>query len=70
MKKGVKALTSNSSNVSIWVWRTGMPFNSFSVVMVLITPSALWDTTPERGLTVRTLLTRGYDRTSQIMTNH
>lgn len=34
-------LTSNSSSVSIWVCRTGMPFNSFSVVMVLITPSLL-----------------------------
>lgn len=33
--------TSNSRSVSIWVCSTGMPFSSFSVVMVLITPSAL-----------------------------
>ena len=42
-------LTSNSRSVSIRVCRTGMPFNSFSVVMVLITPSAL------KGYEVKTL---------------
>lgn len=35
------SLTSKSSSASIWLCRVGIPFNSFSTDMVLITPSAL-----------------------------
>lgn len=36
------ALTLKSSNTSIWFWMIGMVLRSFSVFMVLITPSDLW----------------------------
>ena len=41
-------LTSNSSRASIWLCRVGIPFNSFSTGIVLITPSALRERERER----------------------
>lgn len=41
-------LTSKSSRASIWLCRVGIPFNSFSTVMVLMAPSALTGRKTER----------------------
>lgn len=37
-----RTLTLKSSNTSIWFWMIGTVLRSFSVFMVLITPSDLW----------------------------
>lgn len=49
-------LTLKSSNTSIWFWMMGIVLRSFSVFMVLITPSDLWTKRKGNALTNLILL--------------